>query len=309
MHADWAYEKIRRPATCLTFASNFAAYYFGIPRLFRLTSVMVEPVFACNLRCNMCWGKLDFEGRRPTLMDWDLYCKLVDQIPAYVETITLSLFGEPLLHPRLHEMIDYASAHGFRTTLATNGTLLEGKRLEQIAHAPLNVLNVSFDTDAACIRETRGIDLDAIRRNIEAFIALKRPETEVKLYFIAREENRGKIAEAMQRWKGLIEHIKISPYVGMTDEAGPLPVCIEPWRGNMNVFTNGNVSPCCFDWYNDMVIGNLNEQSFGEIVRGEPYRALLRRMVAGNAPQRCAHCKEFDLEGIPLRIRKRFPKT
>lgn len=306
-HADWAYEKIQRPATCWALAMNFAAYYGRIPRLYRLTSIMLEPVFGCNLRCQMCWGRLDFEGRRPRFMEWEIYCKLIDQIPGYVESVTFSLFGEPLLHPRLCEMIEYAAARGFRTSLATNATLLKGELLERVARTPLSVLNVSFETNADTAREMRGIELTAIRRNVEAFIAAKRPETEVKLYFIAREDNQAQIAQAVAEWKGLVQHIKISPYVGMTDDEGPLPVCIEPWRGNMNVFTNGNVSPCCFDWYNDMVIGNLYEQDFGEIIHGRPYYDLLRRILDRRAPKRCAVCKEFDVDGVPLRIRKRFP--
>ncbi len=307
-HSDWAYEKMQRPATCLALALNYAAFYARVPRIYRLTSVMVEPVFGCNLRCKMCWGSLGFEGRRPRLMEWDIFRKLVDQIPSYVETVTFSLFGEPLLHPRLHEMIDYAADHGFRTILATNGTLLEGDNLARIAGARLNVISFSFETDADVARATRGIDLDTIRRNMEAFDKARRPDTEIKLYFVAREGNRAEIERVRVELQGLAKHIKVSPYVGWSEEALPLPVCIEPWRGNVNVFTNGNVSPCCFDWYNDMCIGNLYEQDFGAIVASDRYRALLRRILDGKAPPRCTHCKEYDMEGVPLRIRKRYPK-
>lgn len=308
-HSDWAYEKMQRPATCIALALNFAAFYCRVPRIYRLTSVMVEPVCGCNLRCAMCWGRLELEGRRPRLMEWELFRGLVDQIPRHVETITFSLFGEPLLHPRLRDMIDYAAAAGFRTILATNGTMLKGELLGHLAHADLDVLSVSFETDADIARQERGIDLDVIRGNIEAFIAAKRPATEVKLYFVAREGAQDQIARVMEGWKDLVTHFKVSPYVGMTDEPGPLPVCIEPWRGNMNVFTNGNVSPCCFDWYNDMCIGNLYHQDFATIIHGEAYRALLGRFLDGRAPKRCAYCKEFDVENVPLRIRKHFRRN
>ena len=58
-----------------------------------------------------------------------------------------------------------------------------------------------------------------------------------------------------------------------------------------------------------MCIGNLHDQDFAEIIHGESYRELLRRILDGHAPKRCARCKEFDVEGIPLRIRKRFRRT
>ena len=304
-HADWAYEKMHRLRTCRALAMNLAYFYLRIPKIHRIVTVMVEPVFGCNLRCKTCWGVLDLEGRRPYLMEWDLFCKFVDQIPDSVESITFSLMGEPLLHPRLHEMIDYAADRGLRTVLFTNGTLLEGDNIARIVNSSLAILNVSIEADAKNAHDMRGIDLDVLRNNIEAFIAAKRPETEVKLSLVAHPGNIELVPKVADQWRDLVEHIKISPQLGLVETPGPPPLCMEPWRGNLNFYTNGAVSPCCCDWYTELTIGNMRSQDLSEIIHGEAYRDLLRGFLAGNVPEVCTRCKEFTMEDVPLRLRKR----
>jgi sulfatase maturation enzyme AslB (radical SAM superfamily) len=53
-HGDWLYEKMNRPETFVYQAMNVLFYIFGKPRLFRAISLVVEPVFGCNLNCSYC---------------------------------------------------------------------------------------------------------------------------------------------------------------------------------------------------------------------------------------------------------------
>ena len=305
-HADWMYEKMQRPATCFAIAINVAFYALRVPRVYKITSAMIEPVFGCNLRCKTCWGVLDLEGHRQTLMSWDLFCKIVDSLPKSVESVTFALLGEPLLHPRLHEMIDYVAGRGFRAIVFTNGMLLKGEALSRLAQSSLSVLNVSIEADNEIAGEIRGIDLDILRANVAAFVKAKRLDTEVKLSIVAHPGNRDKLPFILKEWGEFAEHIKICPQMGVSEESGEPFLCIEPWRGNLNFFTNGNVSPCCFDMYNELAIGNLSAQTLSEIIQGGAFRAFLQRITRGQAPPRCLRCTELPVKGIPLRVRKRM---
>lgn len=306
---DWAFEKIRTPSSCLALALNLVCFYLRIPRVFRAVTVMVEPVYGCNLRCRTCWGVLHFhEDARPRFLEWDIFTKFVDELPRSVEAITFSLMGEPLLHPRLDDMIEYAHQKAFRTILFTNGTLLAGERLDRLARTHLDVLNVSFETDPGNAARMRGIDLEELRANIRAFIQEKRHETAVKLSLVAHPDNLDRVETVAKDWADVTEHIKVSPQLGVCDEAGPAPLCLEPWRGNLNLYTNGDISPCCCDWFIDLCIGNVRTQRVGDILRGEAYRNLLRRFLAGDPPTNCLHCREFTVPGAPLRLKKRFRK-
>jgi organic radical activating enzyme len=305
IHSDWAYEKMQRPATVLTVAMNFSFYLLGVPRIRRVFSVVVEPVLGCNLRCATCWAaSWGLEQEKPRLMSWELYRKIVDQLPAYVETITLSLGGEPLLHPRIQEMIDYGADSGKRMVLFTNGTLLTGERLRQIAASRLAVLNVSGETDSDLAREIRGTDQDAVRANVERFLAAKRPDTEVKLSLVLHERNVDRLGNVQREWGRLVTHVKVSPSV-RRDPAHSTRVCVEPWRGNLNILSNGLATPCCFDIGGSLAVGDFNRQTFDQIAYGAAYRELLRRFLAGNPPSRCGQCSEFQAVGVPTRLLKK----
>jgi len=237
-------------------------------------------------------------------MPWELFRKAVDQTPGYVETITLSLIGEPLLHPQIHEMIDYIAERGKRAILFTNGTLLGGERLVRIARSRLSVLNVSVEVDDQTAREIRGADQQVIRRHVEEFVAAKRSETEVKLSVVAHRGNVDRLDRLRQDWGDLIGHIKVSPVMSFKGDTPP-GQCMEPWRGNLNVFTNGKVSPCCIDWGASLIIGDLNEQNLDEIIQGPAYRELLSRFLAGKSPAFCRTCEEFTDPRVPLRMPRR----
>ncbi len=75
--------------------------------------------------------------------------------------------------------------------------------------------------------------------------------------------------------------------------------CMEPWRGNLMIWTDGKVSPCSIDCFEDLVIGDVNEEALSSIAKGESYRQLLARFVSGNVVARCAVCADAKLDGVP----------
>lgn len=65
--------------------------------------------------------------------------------------------GEPLLHPRIAEMVEAAVARGMRPSLVTNGWLLP-KKLESLSDAGLKTLYISLDSPSVEAHETnRGL--------------------------------------------------------------------------------------------------------------------------------------------------------
>ena len=56
--------------------------------------------------------------------------------------------GEPLLHPRIFDIIRMAKKYGFHVTITTNGTLLNRTRARQIIEAGLDTIHVSLWTSS-----------------------------------------------------------------------------------------------------------------------------------------------------------------
>jgi len=311
-HADWMFEKMQRPRSIWLTAMNLVRYWSGTPRIAGLTSIVVEPVYGCNLRCKTCWGRMPYRRIRPPRMAWETFARTVDHMPRSVETLTFSLAGEPMLHDDLGRMIAYAHQAGVRVILATNGTLLKGQRLETVARSPLAVVNVSVETDAETAREIRGIDLDEIRENIRQLVDLKRPSLEVKLALVAHPSNSEKIAQVREDWSDLIDYVKVSPVFEFNGKDNTR-LCMELWRGNFNVLTDGSVMPCCVSIFggdpSDLVIGNVNEETLTAIAEGPRYHQLLRDSVDGSPPQLCRNCSEFRAPSIPRRAPQRTGRS
>lgn len=70
--------------------------------------------------------------------------QLATRLRPYGTYLMLHVMGEPLLHPRLAELLDIAGALGFRVCLVTNGTLLP-RQLPTLEGSPaLHKLSVSL---------------------------------------------------------------------------------------------------------------------------------------------------------------------
>lgn len=92
----------------------------------------------CNHACPMCniW-------KEPVMMDYENAKRVIDisaEMGAFMVSIT---GGEPLLHPKLPEIIDYAAKLQFLVHLNTNGTL-PIEYFERLAKTELDSMIISF---------------------------------------------------------------------------------------------------------------------------------------------------------------------
>ena len=276
-------------------------FRLGIPRIAGWVSMTIEPAAACNLACIYCARSKNkpWTTSRPPLMDWELFRQIVDEAPKTIEAICLSGIGEPLMNPKIVDMIHYVSKSGRRVYMFTNGTLLKGDLLNQLAASPLDALNVSIEPDAESARHYRDVDYDEIAGNIRAFAAIKRKGLSLNISLVMNEMHDERMERFRAEWKGIVDHIKISPQMilGEVDAHTTSLKCSELWRGNMDIKTNGNISICCFDGMEDLTIGNVSNTPLATIIDGDAFRNLLQRVVAGDMPSRCRRCKASCFSG------------
>jgi MoaA/NifB/PqqE/SkfB family radical SAM enzyme len=157
--------------------------------------IQVEVTGACNLRCRMCLVRY-----RPALdrtegsLSFETFCRLVDELPQ-LSTVTLQGLGEPLLAPRLLDMVEYAARRGCRVDFNTNATLLTRARAERLVRAGLASLHVSIDGATAPTYEgiRDGARFATVERHVRGLVEIKhalgaeRPE--LSLVFVAMRRN------------------------------------------------------------------------------------------------------------------------
>lgn len=120
-------------------------------------SMYVEPTRTCNFKCFYCMhstrgeegGILEQAGFRLAHMEMPFYEKLVKEImafPTQVKRVCFSGLGEPLMNPRLPEMIQMLRAAGFtgRIDVISNGALLTHTLTDALISAGLDRLQISI---------------------------------------------------------------------------------------------------------------------------------------------------------------------
>ncbi len=111
------------------------------------TYVQIEPVGQCNLRCQMCSIQFRKDGPPygpPAFMEFKTFTSVVDQLVALQE-LHLQGLGEPMMHPRFFDMVEYAAKKGIKVTTNSNLTLLNDRRAERCVTSGLDCLHVSID--------------------------------------------------------------------------------------------------------------------------------------------------------------------
>lgn len=134
------------------------------------TQMEIEVTNDCRLGCAICPRKI--MKREIGYMEFDLFKRIVDQMAGYGLELNLSMYGEPLLHPSLTEMIAYAKSQGIEVTLYTNGLHLNEEMSKVLVKAELDYLifNLMSGTAKTYQEITGSKEYEKVTKNIEDFI-------------------------------------------------------------------------------------------------------------------------------------------
>jgi MoaA/NifB/PqqE/SkfB family radical SAM enzyme len=152
----------------------------------------LETTNRCNLLCETC--PRTFETLEPPAdMSWDLFTKIVDQVPNLARVV-LHGVGEPMLVKTLPAMIRYLKDRGIYVLFNTNGTLMQPRRFQELIDSGLDELRVSLDAaDRDSYLKVRGKDFfSRIVRHVGAFTAYQKqtgaPAPRVSLWLTGLKE-------------------------------------------------------------------------------------------------------------------------
>jgi MoaA/NifB/PqqE/SkfB family radical SAM enzyme len=135
--------------------------------------VYLETTNRCNLLCTTCPRTYE-ELEPPADMSWDLFRRIVDQLP-HIERAVLHGVGEPMLVKKLPDMVRYLKERATYVLFNTNGTVLNEKNGRALIDAELDELRVSLDAaNARSYQAIRGRNyFNRILKNVRAFRSLQ----------------------------------------------------------------------------------------------------------------------------------------
>jgi len=261
----------------------------------------IETTNVCNLNCPMC-PRFKMT-RKQGFMEWDLFQKIADEAGRDgAKQCYLHIFGEPLIHPQIIEMINYIAQKGIRTSLSTNCTTLTPELSEKILTSGLHEIILSLDaaTEETYKKYRTGGNFQKITENVDTFLRLRREKPThwfrknipwVQLQTIKMRENAHEIKMLKAKYDALLSGIGevsvkgFSTFAGQvedmnTKQTSPVRFRCTKWKHSMSIYYDGTVVVCCRDYDGISAMGNVKTQSIKEIWENEAYRhfrASLRR--------------------------------
>jgi radical SAM protein with 4Fe4S-binding SPASM domain len=230
----------------------------------------IEITSRCNLRCTFC-DKLPLLSKGQLGdMDFHLYQKILDEGAAgRLWAVKLSYRGEPLLHPRVADMVAYAKARGVLDIyFNTNGMLLTEAMAQRLMDAGLDRISLSMEgTDPAAFeRERRGARFDQIMRNLDTLMALRsrqgyaHPRVRVQTVLLP-----GLDLEAYRAfWLDHCDEVAAVDYKDSTNRVKGLVcrdwACPQLWQ-RMTIEWTGAIMPCNNDDFRHLGVGNVAEKT------------------------------------------------
>lgn len=136
-----------------------------------LQSAQIEITNRCNLSCLHCYN--DSGAPLPDELTTEEIFSVIDGLSSMgAYHVTLS-GGEPLMHPDLFEIINYARKAPMSVDIFTNGALITEDTIEEFKKAQIRRFNVSIDSVDESIHDTFRGKKGALRKTLDAVELLK----------------------------------------------------------------------------------------------------------------------------------------
>jgi glycosyltransferase involved in cell wall biosynthesis/MoaA/NifB/PqqE/SkfB family radical SAM enzyme len=110
----------------------------------------------CNLRCEICGSQkfLDETGSRRRHMDFGLFEKVAETLFPLLAVVELNSQGDPLLHPRIEDVLRLIAHYGCDVKIQHNGTLLTDRIIDLLLQQHGTIM-LSLDAIGAKFDEVR----------------------------------------------------------------------------------------------------------------------------------------------------------
>ena len=268
-----------------------------------VVSVHFETTALCNFKCSMCPVSFQRVERKEKVLSFDLFKATVDDCETLV-TVGLNNWGEPLLHPRITDMVEYASSKMLWTIFATNASLLTRELSRELIATGLTNIEFSIDGIGNTYRRIRNAEPESVINNIHSFIdenTKKGGAVRTCIVMTVSEQNETEIAEVIEAFKGKVDEVRFQPCLTFRLYKRRYP-CPELTRSHLVVLSDGRVSPCCADFSGSLIVGDVFVDSLNSIYNGNSMQHLRKMHKQGQFEDACGRCSEYESE----HAKKRF---
>ncbi|MGK5086173.1 radical SAM/SPASM domain-containing protein [Bdellovibrionota bacterium FG-2] len=286
----------------------------------RFTKVHIEISNICNLHCSFCPEVTRPKGH----IEVALFRKIIEQLPPLTEMVCFHLMGEPLVHPKLTELVEICHEHGLKIFFVTNGILLREPQAALLLHPAFRQVNFSLHS---FLDNFAGKDPSHYLDRIFSFTE-RAFEERPDLYINFRLWNLASLHEHRTENLNFLERIgerfgvTLDPKVDLTQQKSRnikgrlylnsdaqfvwpnLNLPLQGERGtcfglsnHFGILIDGTVVPCCLDKDACITLGHAQVQPLANILGTPRAQAMLQgfrdRRLVEDLCRRCQYIERF----------------
>ncbi len=308
---------------------------FGYPVI-----LQVEPANFCNITCPLCLTTSQTASRPKSLLSFNTFKNLIDEIGDYLLLIILWNWGEPFLNPDIYRMISYAKLKGILVFSSTNGNLdLNNKKAEELIDSGLDSLVFGVDgaTQETYSKYRKVGNFQKVLTNIKTIVDVKRRKKSMtpllNLRFVVMKHNEKevpamqKLAESLEVDYFTLKTVDLPSALGDNLDNIYVPeeriyqryeyktgsyirikrpfTCMRPWK-RITMDALGEIIPCEMDYKDIYSFGKLNNRNSAlSIWKGEKAKVFRKEFNRGNNEScMCKDCTYKNRVADDCTIRK-----
>ena len=237
--------------------------------------VYIEITNICNLNCPFCIKN----GRSAKYMSMEEFKTILAKLKNHTKYLYFHVLGEPLMHPNINEMIEYAH-NNFYINITSNGYLIEkikhNKNIRQ-----LNISLHSYNKDS-------NKSLKEYMNNIFNAVDELKKTTYISFRLWANTPFKQDIINMLEeKYKQKIEgHQRLDNNVFIDfDEEFTWPslenktikergTCYA-LKDHIAILVDGTIVPCCLDTKGTINLGNIFKCNLDTVIKSDRYQTML----------------------------------
>jgi radical SAM protein with 4Fe4S-binding SPASM domain len=289
--------------------------------------LQIETSSFCNLVCLGCPQK---DITRPRgFMEPELFRKIVDEIANYKVRVWLHYMGEPLMHPKIFELIEYATGKLEYFGMSSNAMLLTEDKIEKILDSGLIRFEISVDSLNPELLEILrpGGSGDKIIENAHEFFKMKYARNQkypiTSINYRELKSNLKETGKFAEHWRNILQEpdfVLAFPYEKFggheSDEhatytvSGERTPCLKLWNKAL-ILSDGRLVTCDAMFNGQRIMGDTHNESIKQIWESPQYYDLRQKHIEGLADglEICSQCDSWYRETGPIAFTNLTAKT
>lgn len=263
--------------------------------MMKYKKVYVEITNACNLSCPFCAKS----KRTKEFITLDNFNIVLTRLSGFTDYLYFHILGEPLLHPKINELINLASSM-YKVNITTNGYLI--KKIEN--NKNIRQLNISLHS----FNDSYSKSLEEYLNDIFSVTDRLREYTFISYRLWVSSKYNKDIIDALNKKyntnlnykniknnRTLAKNIFISTHDEFiwpadSDETRDAGSCYA-LKDHIGILVDGTVVPCCLDSEGKVNLGNIYKDDLSTIINSPKYKEMLNGFKENKRIEElCKHC-------------------